>query len=228
MTRVVRDFCALALIFVLTTATAWAQLATAELNGRVTDSSGAVLPGVTVTATQTATGLVRTRRDRRGRRLPALESADRPVPPGGLAAGIPQLRADRARAARSARRRRSTPRSSSARSRRRSRWKPPRRSSTSAAPASARSSRTSASSSCRSRAVRSTDLLVLSAARRCRRPSAARGMPGGVKISVAGGLSNRRRLHASTGRRTTTRRRTSTSRCRSRTRCRSSASRPAA
>jgi hypothetical protein len=39
---------------------AWAQLATAELNGRVTDASGAVLPGVTVTATQTATGLVRT------------------------------------------------------------------------------------------------------------------------------------------------------------------------
>src|ERR1041384_6539269 len=39
---------------------AWAQLATAELNGRVTDSSGAVLPGVTVSATQTATGLVRT------------------------------------------------------------------------------------------------------------------------------------------------------------------------
>jgi hypothetical protein len=36
-----------------------AQLATAELNGRVTDSSGAVLPGVTVTATQTATGLTR-------------------------------------------------------------------------------------------------------------------------------------------------------------------------
>jgi hypothetical protein len=60
MTCVVRDLCTLALIFVLTTATAWAQLATAELNGRVTDSSGAVLPGVTVTATQTATGLVRT------------------------------------------------------------------------------------------------------------------------------------------------------------------------
>ena len=38
---------------------AWAQLNTAELNGRVTDTSGAVLPGVTVTATQTATGLVR-------------------------------------------------------------------------------------------------------------------------------------------------------------------------
>ena len=59
MTRV-RDFCTLALIILFTAATAWAQLATAELNGRVTDSSGAVLPGVTVTATQTATGLVRT------------------------------------------------------------------------------------------------------------------------------------------------------------------------
>jgi hypothetical protein len=39
---------------------AWAQLSTAELNGRITDSSGAVLPGATVTATQTATGLMRT------------------------------------------------------------------------------------------------------------------------------------------------------------------------
>jgi hypothetical protein len=37
----------------------WAQ-ATAELNGRVTDESGAVLPGVTVTVMQTATGLERT------------------------------------------------------------------------------------------------------------------------------------------------------------------------
>jgi hypothetical protein len=48
------------LIVFLTTAAASAQSATAELNGRVTDESGAVLPGVTVTATQTATGLVRT------------------------------------------------------------------------------------------------------------------------------------------------------------------------
>ena len=43
---------------VLSTAMAFAQ-ATAELNGRVTDESGAVLPGVTVTATQTETGLTR-------------------------------------------------------------------------------------------------------------------------------------------------------------------------
>ena len=64
MTRV-RRVCSIVASVVLCTSifpatTAWAQLATAELNGRVTDSSGAVLPGATVTATQTATGLVRT------------------------------------------------------------------------------------------------------------------------------------------------------------------------
>ena len=41
------------------TAPAWAQVSTAEINGRVSDSSGAVLPGATVTMTQTATGLTR-------------------------------------------------------------------------------------------------------------------------------------------------------------------------
>jgi hypothetical protein len=63
MNRVIRAASLLAFVvvigFTLTPASAWAQ-ATAELNGRVTDSSGAVLPGVTVTATQTATGLQRT------------------------------------------------------------------------------------------------------------------------------------------------------------------------
>jgi hypothetical protein len=44
---------------VLSAAMAFAQ-ATAELNGRVTDESGAVLPGVTVTVTQTDTGFTRT------------------------------------------------------------------------------------------------------------------------------------------------------------------------
>jgi hypothetical protein len=47
-----------ALILVLTSSAAWAQ-ATAELNGRVTDQSGGVLPGVTVTVTQTDTGFSR-------------------------------------------------------------------------------------------------------------------------------------------------------------------------
>ena len=45
-------------IFLLMSGGAWAQ-ATAELNGRVTDQSGAVLPGVSITVTQTDTGLVR-------------------------------------------------------------------------------------------------------------------------------------------------------------------------
>ena len=43
----------------LASGAAWAQ-GTAQLNGRVTDESGAVLPGVTVTATQTETAFVRT------------------------------------------------------------------------------------------------------------------------------------------------------------------------
>ena len=50
---------AAALILVLTSTLAWAQ-ATAQLSGTVRDESGAVLPGVTVTATQTDTGLTRT------------------------------------------------------------------------------------------------------------------------------------------------------------------------
>src|SRR5205085_51727 len=49
---------AVALVLLLTSTSAWAQ-ATAELNGRVTDESGGVLPGVTVTATQTDTGFTR-------------------------------------------------------------------------------------------------------------------------------------------------------------------------
>jgi Carboxypeptidase regulatory-like domain/TonB dependent receptor-like, beta-barrel len=47
------------LTLLLTTTSAWAQLSTAQLSGRITDESGAVLPGVTVTATQTDTGLTR-------------------------------------------------------------------------------------------------------------------------------------------------------------------------
>jgi hypothetical protein len=45
--------------FLLITTSASAQLSTAQLSGRITDESGAVLPGVTVTATQTDTGLTR-------------------------------------------------------------------------------------------------------------------------------------------------------------------------
>ena len=48
-----------ALSILVAAATTWAQLSTAQLSGRVADESGAVLPGVTVTVTQTDTGLAR-------------------------------------------------------------------------------------------------------------------------------------------------------------------------
>src|SRR6266850_2023116 len=64
MARLTRALSAIAtaVLFAMlaTTAPAWAQISTAEINGRVSDSSGAVLPGATVTMTQTATGLTRT------------------------------------------------------------------------------------------------------------------------------------------------------------------------
>src|SRR2546425_5723177 len=46
------------LLVVLSSATVWAQ-STAQLSGRVADQSGAVLPGVEITATQTGTGIAR-------------------------------------------------------------------------------------------------------------------------------------------------------------------------
>jgi hypothetical protein len=58
MSPFLTGFSAGALILLLTTTMAWAQ-ATAALNGRVTDQSGAVLPGVTITVTQTETGFTR-------------------------------------------------------------------------------------------------------------------------------------------------------------------------
>jgi len=45
-------------LLVLSSAMGWAQ-STAQLSGRVTDQSGAVLPGVEITATQTETGVAR-------------------------------------------------------------------------------------------------------------------------------------------------------------------------
>ena len=50
--------CSVSAVILLISASAWAQ-ATAQMTGTVRDESGAVLPGVTVTVTQTDTGLVR-------------------------------------------------------------------------------------------------------------------------------------------------------------------------
>ena len=59
MRRVVNVCCVGAVFLLLTSALAWAQ-ATAQMSGQVTDDSGGVLPGVTVTVTQTDTGFSRT------------------------------------------------------------------------------------------------------------------------------------------------------------------------
>jgi len=59
MRRPFGELCLALFILLLTSTIALAQLSTAQLSGRVTDESGAVLPGVTVTATQTDTGFVR-------------------------------------------------------------------------------------------------------------------------------------------------------------------------
>jgi hypothetical protein len=59
MKCILRSFWIGTLVLLLTGGVAWAQ-ATAQISGIVTDDSGGVLPGVTVTATQTDTGFTRT------------------------------------------------------------------------------------------------------------------------------------------------------------------------
>ena len=59
MRRFIANTAGTLLLLVMTGAAAWAQ-ATAQLSGTVRDTSGGVLPGVTVTVTQTDTGFTRT------------------------------------------------------------------------------------------------------------------------------------------------------------------------
>src|SRR5688572_22903057 len=58
MKRLSRLF-AIGVFGLLLTASAYAQISTAQLAGKVTDESGAVLPGATVTVTQIETGAER-------------------------------------------------------------------------------------------------------------------------------------------------------------------------
>src|SRR5213593_2722406 len=76
------------LFLCLCSSIAWAQ-STAQINGTVTDQSGAVLPGVEVTATQTETGLTRSvvTNETGSYVLPNL-----PVGPYRLEAGLPGFR----------------------------------------------------------------------------------------------------------------------------------------
>lgn len=59
MERSLRQFTVAAVVLLLSGAAAQAQLSTAQMSGRVSDESGAVLPGVTITATQIDTGATR-------------------------------------------------------------------------------------------------------------------------------------------------------------------------
>ena len=59
MRHVARSFSLAVLLLVLAAGTAWAQ-ATGAIAGTIRDESGAVLPGVTITATHTGTGVTRT------------------------------------------------------------------------------------------------------------------------------------------------------------------------
>ncbi|MBI4887926.1 MAG: carboxypeptidase regulatory-like domain-containing protein [Acidobacteria bacterium] len=59
MRRFVREWSIGILSVLLTASVASAQLSTAQLSGRVTDESGAILPGVTITVSQTDTGFMR-------------------------------------------------------------------------------------------------------------------------------------------------------------------------
>jgi len=58
MKRIVIGLWSALLFFGLTSSTSWAQ-ATAQISGAVRDQTGAVLPGVEITATQTETGVAR-------------------------------------------------------------------------------------------------------------------------------------------------------------------------
>ena len=96
------------LLLLLVHTTAWAQ-ATAQMTGTVRDESGAVLPGVTVTVTQTDTGFTRTvvTEGSGAYIIPNLPTG--PYRLEVVAAGLPHLRADRHRAAGRRPRRPSTP-----------------------------------------------------------------------------------------------------------------------
>src|SRR2546430_2927670 len=76
------------LVSVMTCGNVWAQ-ATAQISGSVQDSTGAVLPGVEITATQTATGISRmTVSNETG----AYVLPNLPVGPYRLEAGLPGFR----------------------------------------------------------------------------------------------------------------------------------------
>src|SRR6516165_831206 len=89
MKRINPSVLAAVLAFVLTGISVWAQGTTAEISGSVKDPSGAILPGVEVTVTQTATGAKRSAvTNETGNYV----LASLPVGPYTLEAGLPGFR----------------------------------------------------------------------------------------------------------------------------------------
>ena len=81
---------ALGVLFLSLSSLAFAQLDTGTIVGTVIDTSAAVLPGVTITATQEGTGVAADHgdeRERRSTRFPACASAATPSPPSCRASG---------------------------------------------------------------------------------------------------------------------------------------------
>ena len=92
MRRLAKRFLAF-IVWTLLTVNLWAQ-ATAQISGTVRDQSGAVLPGVEVTATQTETGIIRTTITNETGSLHSADTGYGAVSAGGGVAGFPYVRPD--------------------------------------------------------------------------------------------------------------------------------------
>ena len=71
MTQLLSKVCGVTLVVLFLALPAFGQISTAQLSGKITDTSNAVLPGATVTVTQTDTGVMRSvvTEDRKSTRL---------------------------------------------------------------------------------------------------------------------------------------------------------------
>src|SRR3989454_7374934 len=88
MTRMLLTRCAMTLVFAFSSVAVWAQ-ATAQISGTVKDQSGAVLPGVEVTVTQTETSVSRTAVTNE---TGSYVLSNLPIGPYRLEAGLPGFR----------------------------------------------------------------------------------------------------------------------------------------
>ena len=98
MRRVLRGLFGVLVVLFLGADVALAQ-ATAQISGTVRDASGGVLPGADVTAIQTDTGAKRSAVTNESGAFVLSNLAIGPVPDGGVALGLPVVRAHGHRAA---------------------------------------------------------------------------------------------------------------------------------